>query len=98
MRKRSSPTYWNPGKKSLPFFFSNESSDEKKKEPDPPSIPQAPSAVENPINTQNPNKITYATSNSQYQILGGMRKELDSMRVSLTIRKPQQQAETPEQT
>jgi DNA primase len=63
------------------FFFSNEkSSDEKKKVIDPPST------VENPINTSNPNKITYTTSTAQYQILGGMRKELDSMRVSLTIR------------
>jgi DNA primase len=34
----------------------------------------------------NPNKITYATSTAQYQILGGLRKDLDSMRVSLTIR------------
>jgi DNA primase len=39
-----------------------------------------------PINTTNPNKITYATSTAQYQILGGLRKDLDSMRVSLTIR------------
>jgi DNA primase len=38
------------------------------------------------INTSNPNKITYTTSTAQYQILGGLRKDLDSMRVSLTIR------------
>jgi DNA primase len=38
------------------------------------------------MNTNNPNKITYATSTAQYQILGGLRKDLDSMRVSLTIR------------
>jgi DNA primase len=38
------------------------------------------------LNITNPNKIAYATSTAQYQILGGLRKDLDSMRVSLTIR------------
>jgi DNA primase len=57
---------------------SNESSIEKKK-----AIESKETA---PINTTNPNKITYATSTAQYQILGGLRKDLDSMRVSLTIR------------
>lgn len=68
-------------------FFSSEnttekSSDEKKKG----SNHQIPRSTTHQINTSNPNKITYATSTAQYQILGGLRKDLDSMRVSLTIR------------
>jgi DNA primase len=68
------------------LFFSNESSDEKKKEPDQPPTKQLNNSTNHQINTQNPNKITYATGTAQYQILGGLRKDLDSMRVSLTIR------------
>jgi DNA primase len=69
------------------FSFSSENtteknSDEKKKE----SNKQITRSTTQQINTQNPNKITYATSTAQYQILGGLRKDLDSMRVSLTIR------------
>jgi DNA primase len=69
-----------------PLFFSNESSVEKKKEPEQPPDKPVHRSTDPPINTTNPNKITYATSTAQYQILGGLRKDLDSMRVSLTIR------------
>ena len=65
---------------------STESPDEKKKAVEPKSASPFSTSPHLPINTQNPNKITYATSNAEYQILGGLRKELDSMRVSLTIR------------
>jgi DNA primase len=36
----------------------------------------------------NPNKITYTTSIAHYHIKGGLRKELDSLRVSLVIENP----------
>ncbi len=72
-------------------FFSPESSDEKnsdEKEKRPGQSPnkQLNNSTNQHLNTTNPNKITYATSTAQYQILGGLRKDLDSMRVSLTIR------------
>jgi DNA primase len=74
-------------------MLSSEKSNEKKKEHDQPPAKQNLSrssginnSTNHQINTQNPNKITYATSTAQYQILGGLRKDLDSMRVSLTIR------------
>jgi DNA primase len=78
-------------RKEVPFLFSPEGSvekksDEKKKESDQSSNKQINSSTNHQINTTNPNKITYATSTAQYQILGGLRKDLDSMRVSLTIR------------
>jgi DNA primase len=69
-------------RKEVPFLFSSESSTEKKKSKDQPLN----RSTTEPLNTNNPNKITYATSTAQYQILGGLRKDLDSMRVSLTIR------------
>ena len=72
---------------------SNESSDENKKAVDPDPAPPISASPHIPnlsrsggISTANPNKITYATATAQYQVLGGLRKELDSMRVSLTIR------------
>jgi hypothetical protein len=74
------------------FFFSNEkSSDEKKKVIDPPST------VENPINTSNPNKITYTTSTAQYQILGGLRKGFGQYESKPDDPEPQQQPEAPQQ-
>jgi DNA primase len=63
-------------------MLSSEKSNEKEKGTDKPLN----RSTAEPLNTNNPNKITYATSTAQYQILGGLRKDLDSMRVSLTIR------------
>jgi DNA primase len=87
-------THLLESRKEISFLFSSETSSvEKKKGDNPPPTKQnlsRSSGINNStnrqINTSNPNKITYATSTAQYQILGGMRKELDSMRVSLTIR------------
>jgi DNA primase len=84
-------THLLESRKEVPFLFSTESSTEKKKAVDPPEKLQSTDKPANrstdpPINTTNPNKITYATATAQYQILGGLRKDLDSMRVSLTIR------------
>jgi DNA primase len=69
-------------RKEVPILFSSESSTEKKKSEGQPLN----RSTTEPLNTNNPNKITYVTSTAQYQILGGLRKDLDSMRVSLTIR------------
>jgi DNA primase catalytic core len=68
------------------FFSDEKSSDEKKKAVEPNNAAPISTSPHSPINTSNPNKITYATGTAQYQILGGLRKDLDSMRVSLTIR------------
>ncbi len=37
------------------------------------------------LNTQNPNKIVYITETAAYYIKGGIRKDLDSLRVTLVI-------------
>ena len=37
------------------------------------------------LNTSNPNKITYATETAVYYIKGGIRKDLDSLKVTLVI-------------
>lgn len=39
----------------------------------------------NGINTANPNKITYQTETAAYYIKGGIRKDLDSLKVTLVI-------------
>jgi DNA primase len=67
-------------------LFSPESSVEKSNEKKKSEGQSVNRSTSEPLNTQNPNKITYATATAQYQILGGLRKDLDSMRVSLTIR------------
>jgi DNA primase catalytic core len=87
-------THLLESRKEVPFLFSDEnlsadrheSSGEKKKTDDQKNTIPISTSLHIPINTTNPNKITYATSTAQYQILGGLRKDLDSMRVSLTIR------------
>jgi DNA primase len=75
-------THLLESRKEIPFLFS----DGKKKAVEPNNAAPISTSPHSPINTSNPNKITYTTSTAQYQILGGLRKDLDSMRVSLTIR------------
>jgi DNA primase len=59
-----------------PFSFSIE----KKNGVQPPCL-----AAHGKLNTAAPHKIGYATQTALYWINGGLKKELDSMRVSLTI-------------
>ena len=40
------------------------------------------------LNTSNPNNLTYATETANYQIKGGIRKDLDSLKVTLVIAHP----------
>lgn len=63
------------------LLFSNEKSIEKEK----PVNNHKPS---HELNILNPNKISYATGTAIYYIKGGLRKELDSLRVSLVIENP----------
>ncbi len=46
-----------------------------------PQVVQEPSG----LNTSNPNKITYITETAAYYIKGGIRKDLDSLKVTLVI-------------
>ena len=64
-----------------PFLFSVEEEKEK-----PTS--QLPNSSDPQLNTANPNKISYKTTTANYYINGGLKKELDSMRVSLVIEHP----------
>ena len=63
------------------LLFSSEKSIEKEK----PVNNHKPS---HGLNILNPNKISYATGTAIYHIKGGLRKELDSLRVSLVIENP----------
>jgi len=67
------------------FFFSAEkqktTSTEEKKEGKTIEAPQEPSG----LNTTNPNKIIYITATANYYIKGGIRKDLDSLKVTLVI-------------
>ncbi len=58
---------------------------EKKKIDDAPTLPALPT-----LETSNPNHIVYRTDAAQYVIKGGLRMDLDSMKVSLVIEKNQQ--------
>ena len=63
------------------LLFSNEKSIEKENV-------QQPRQQNHGLNITNPNKISYATGTAIYHIKGGLRKELDSLRVSLVIENP----------
>ncbi|CAA0202468.1 toprim domain-containing protein [Tenacibaculum maritimum] len=51
-------------------------------EPKEKPIPKTPATA---LNTNNPNKITYETETAVYYIKGGIRKDLDSLKVTLVI-------------
>lgn len=63
------------------FKSSEKSSTEVKNEGNTPQTVQEPSGLD----TTNPNKITYATETAAYYIKGGIRKDLDSLKVTLVI-------------
>ena len=48
-------------------------------------IEQHPKAVNKKIDTTNPNDIIYITERASYHVRGGIRKDLDSLKVSLQI-------------
>lgn len=69
-------------KERKPFSFSPEKkSTEVKDQGIVPQVVQEPSG----LNTSNPNKITYTTETAVYYIKGGIRKDLDSLKVTLVI-------------
>ena len=49
------------------------------------SLAKSPLAEALEVNTTNPNKITYQTNTATYYIKGGIRKDLDSLKVTLVI-------------
>lgn len=65
------------------FLFSNENtSEEHKKEPE---TPQSNDQQANELNTQNPYKLTYSGKAAHYAILGGINKQLDSLKITLQV-------------
>ena len=74
-------------KNRKPFLFSEETEEKpsnKALKPSNPSILQL-NTYDLQLNTQNPNKITYTTETASYSIKGGIRKDLDSLKVTLVI-------------
>ena len=79
------------------FLFSNESSTENpstEKKNDLPSDHQSAESSAHELNTRNPYKLTYASKSALYAILGGMSKQLDSMKVTLQIQHPKTNRKT----
>jgi DNA primase len=84
------------------FSFSNEKKKEEAKlfiEPvtikkpetkQPPAPPQT--AIEtNTLDTSNPHKIKFTTASANYYVQGGLRKDLDSLKITLVIENPKLQ-------
>jgi len=55
----------------------------------PPQPTSQPTGTSSGLDTSNPNKITYQTSTANYYIKGGIRKDLDSMKVTLVVEHPE---------
>jgi 5S rRNA maturation endonuclease (ribonuclease M5)/energy-coupling factor transporter ATP-binding protein EcfA2 len=53
-----------------------------------PVVGEVSTPAETPLNTSNPNKIVYTSETATYYIKGGIRKDLDSLRVTLVIEAP----------
>ena len=66
-------------------FLSTEKSIEGKT---PNTITSQPASQPSELNTTNPNRLIYATTTANYHIKGGIRTELDTLRVSLDIEHP----------
>lgn len=81
-------------KERTPFFYSTEkqikTSTEEKKESKKPKINQELKGLV----TVNPNNITYQTETAAYYIKGGIRRDLDSLRVTLVVEHPENKAKS----
>lgn len=77
-------------KKRIPFSLSIEPK-KVKAESEGISTPKTGShkPLQAKLNTTNPNKITYQTETANYYINGGIRKDLDSLKVTLVIEHPE---------
>jgi len=73
--------YVNYGVDCLLDLLKNRESQIKETEP----IEQPSKAVNRSINTENPNDIIYITERASYHVRGGIRKDLDSLKVSLQV-------------
>lgn len=69
------------------FLFSSEQSNEKEKvQSEPPKpIVQEEVKPKADLNTNNPNKIIYTTETATYCILGGLPKQLDHLKIMLSV-------------
>lgn len=73
-------------KEKKPFSFSSETKEQPVVAETP--LARTPAVTETALNTFNPNKITYTTETAAYYIKGGIRKDLDSLKVTLVIEHP----------
>lgn len=71
-------------RKAHDLSFSNENSVEKEKNPNK-RIPEST----NKLHTSNPHNLYYTTETATYYIKGGIRKELDSLKVTLVVEHPE---------
>jgi DNA primase catalytic core len=81
-------------KERTPFFYSTEkqlktSTEEKKENKKPQIIQELKGLI-----TSNPNNITYSTETATYYIKGGIRRDLDSLKVTLVIEHPENKAKS----
>lgn len=72
-------------KERTPFFYSSEKPSTEKISVEIKKPIEKPESLDE-LNTTNPNKITYQTETASYYIKGGIRKDLDSLRVTLEIK------------
>ena len=69
---------------------SGENNSDERKKPEPPAAVQTTNTpARSALNTQNPNYLIYTTTTANYYVKGGIRSELDSLRISLDIEQPQ---------
>lgn len=83
-------------KKRIPFSLSTEPKKFVKAENEGlfPPKKATPKPLQNGINTANPHKIVYQTETANYYINGGIRKDLDSLKVTLVIEHPEYKAKS----
>jgi DNA primase len=53
--------------------------------------PPAPTIETNTLDTSNPHKIKFTTASANYYVQGGLRKDLDSLKITLVIENPKLQ-------
>lgn len=79
-------------KNRTPFFYSVERLDTQTK-----TIEEKPKTLNlehQTLNTKNPNNIIYLTETATYYIKGGIRRDLDSLKVTLVIENPENKAKS----
>jgi DNA primase len=63
----------------------------KKTETKQPPAPPSPAIETNTLDSSNPHKIKFTTATAKYYVQGGLRKDLDSLKITLVIENPKLQ-------